>query len=502
MIKASFRPILAALTATVALVSCSKETIRDDVTVTPASSIAGKERVIAVSFGARTKTYLDGLTPKFTGVDSILISNGTALDTCKVEGEGDDATISTLLEGPLTAVYPYWAAKVEGTGISDEVYIPATQSGKFADANICMAKMSGPDETGLSFENKTAVLRFYVDRSIGIKSIKIISGGSDPIPDIAVDTAGTGSEIVVDAGDELKTLDKITDDPGKRICYVAVKPGTFHILDLEIGTQTQTANTDAVVNSQLLDVTLVVNTIYNVFIPYYIDLGDAGKWAYCNVGAFLPEEPGDYFMWGEVSGHKYVSGVWTNFPTLNPDADRYTGGWNASSGFAQCNAPYWDGSSYSKYPDTDNDLSLWDMDDAAYKNWEGGWRMPTEDDFEALLERSRQWNGTKKGYDFYMEADTVFFPITGFGSGNQLSFETDYGLYWSRSLIEQALLDPDSTRAQTLLFVNPKANAISDIPGIFDNLGSTNSSELDIADIYRFYGCTVRPIYVGVAIED
>ena len=122
--------------------------------VAPASE---GSRVIAVSFAPQTKTELDGLQPKFVDNDSILISNGKALDTCDVKVDGEVATISTNLTGPLTAVYPYKAAKMNDNNQIDTVFVSSEQDGTFASANICMASMTGENEESLSFENKTAV---------------------------------------------------------------------------------------------------------------------------------------------------------------------------------------------------------------------------------------------------------------------------------------------------------------------------------------------------------
>ena len=108
--KASFKFILAALAATAALAACTKVDVVEQSATDPASPAAEGTRVIAVSFAPQTKTILDGLQPKFVDNDSILISNGDAIDTCEVKVESEVATISTKLTGPLTAVYPYTAA--------------------------------------------------------------------------------------------------------------------------------------------------------------------------------------------------------------------------------------------------------------------------------------------------------------------------------------------------------------------------------------------------------
>ena len=83
--------MLATLAATAAIAACTKEVTPDKANTDSASQSAEGSRVIAVSFAPQTKTYLDkdGLQPKFNDGDSVLISNGKAIDTCEVSVDGD-----------------------------------------------------------------------------------------------------------------------------------------------------------------------------------------------------------------------------------------------------------------------------------------------------------------------------------------------------------------------------------------------------------------------------
>ena len=164
--KASFRHIFAALAATAALVACTKETTPPSFENDKVNPAAEGSRVIAVSFAPQTKTALseDGLQPVFVHGDKILVANGQdEPDTCKVSVKDGKATISTKLTGPLTAVYPAKAAGMNSGNPKqiDTVLVSTVQSGEFADANICMAKMKGGNDESLSFENKTAVFCIY-----------------------------------------------------------------------------------------------------------------------------------------------------------------------------------------------------------------------------------------------------------------------------------------------------------------------------------------------------
>ncbi|MBQ1731280.1 MAG: hypothetical protein II037_03630, partial [Bacteroidales bacterium] len=84
----------------------------------------------------------------------------------------------------------------------------------------------------------------------------------------------------------------------------------------------------------------------------WVDLGlpSGTRWATCNVGASSPEGYGTYFAWGET------------FNKAMYDWDTYI---------------YYNGSSFTKYNDSDNLVVIQPSDDAATIIWGEGWRMPT-----------------------------------------------------------------------------------------------------------------------------
>ncbi|MCQ2319676.1 MAG: hypothetical protein MJZ90_12290 [Bacteroidales bacterium] len=100
----------------------------------------------------------------------------------------------------------------------------------------------------------------------------------------------------------------------------------------------------------------------------YVDLGlpSGLLWATCNVGADSPEDYGDYFAWGETE--------------TKSDYDWDTYKW--------CNGSYNTLTKYntkSSYGTVDNKTTLELSDDAARANWGGSWRMPTEAEFQELI---------------------------------------------------------------------------------------------------------------------
>lgn len=416
------------------------------------------------------------------------------VDTCQVKVDSDGKTfITTDLEGELIAFYPVSAVKIVYSDKEEKevmwVPIPSVQSGRFADANILTGEIDG-DSNEVTLEPETSLLRFYVDKSIRVKSIKVTS------PSNYINDDENSPTVTTVTAPEGKTLDEVTDDPGKRICYVAVSyEASINDVKFEIETETQNkVEKITKVNGKFLR-----GKMYNVFIPYYIEVNVGTdlapiyqKWAYCNIGAFLPEEAGDCFSWAEVMGHTPVQSVFT-FPENNPDSERYTGGWTASSGFAECNTPYFVNNSYGKYNASDNLTGLESVDDAASVNWGNGWKMPTDTALQVLAGAQRKWDGSKKGYFFGTESYTVFFPVTGYGEDNILESEEQLGAYWSSVLSSEAIGGKD--KAVYLLLKIPNSNAI--VPDTFDIVGAGATADTDIytTSAERYYGLPIRPIY-------
>ena len=456
IMKAIYGIIIAATAASLALVSCNKEFDSPDRAETGG---IGAERVITLTFDEATKSQISGYHPSFKTGDQIRLSNGTAAPqtvTVTVDDNGS-ATVTTTLTGTLKAVYPSSAAVLSGNAITG-VQVNSTQHGTFAEANIAMAE--NIEANGMArFTLKTAVLRFYVDSSIGVKSITITSGGTD----IASD--GGGKTISVTPVSPATTLYEMTaGHPDRRICYVAVLPGvTASELTLTSDTESQ-----GIVTRQSPGTgTLAVKGMYDAFIPYYIKIKVSSspdvyqKWGYCNVGAFLPEEAGKYFAWGDTEG-QYAATAGANAFTTKPFNWANAPFNNGSSTFNQA---YFDAQKSTVCPGGILALEY----DAAYKNWGANWRMPTgmrsdgadivilakacgknpDANFVISLSTTSsiptvkgvyRYNGTGvKGIYFVDEnKNMLFFPASGRGSGTSIDTTeyppVTYGFYWSCTL--------------------------------------------------------------------
>ena len=153
----------------------------------------------------------------------------------------------------------------------------------------------------------------------------------------------------------------------------------------------------------------------------WVDLGLSVKWATCNVGASSPEDYGSYFAWGETSPKSEYT--WANLKYCNDTT----------------------GDSFSKYNQNqggtkDNRTVLDLSDDAARANWGGSWRMPTDAEFQELIDKCT-WTWTtmngKNGYKVVSKSNgnSIFLPAAGYRDGAYLLYNAGIGgHYWSSSL--------------------------------------------------------------------
>ena len=187
------------------------------------------------------------------------------------------------------------------------------------------------------------------------------------------------------------------------------------------------------------------------------------KWATCNIGAYYPEDCGNYYAWG----------------LTNPDARQ-----------AFCS---------SNYSYLENPLNLPSYADVASKIGKG-WRMPTMEDFYELKEYC-EWTWThSKGFAGYnitgRNGNTIFLPASGYryrepNEGFEYTYKKQmkkerivrkfgdlkngniYGYYWSSSLNSQ-----NSTEKACCLYFGKE------------------SYNIYVAN--RYLGLTIRPVYSPV----
>ncbi len=139
----------------------------------------------------------------------------------------------------------------------------------------------------------------------------------------------------------------------------------------------------------------------------YVDLGLSVKWATCNVGANTPEEYGNYYAWGETS------------PKSSYDEDNCKT-WKRSMGDIGGDPEY----------------------DAARANWGSNWRLPTDPEFEELINNcDSEWT-TQNGvagmrFTSKRNGNNIFFPAAGWCYCDSPTDDAgEEGEYWSSTAFE------------------------------------------------------------------
>ncbi len=159
----------------------------------------------------------------------------------------------------------------------------------------------------------------------------------------------------------------------------------------------------------------------------YVDLGlpSGTKWATCNVGASEPEEYGDYFAWGETTPKSTYN--WSTYKWCK--------------GSETTKTKYCTQSDYGYNGFTDNLTELQPEDDAATANWGSGWRMPSSDQINELINdeyTTSEWtqlngvNGRK--VTSKSNGNSIFLPAAGYPWDGGLDYAGSRGRYWSSSL--------------------------------------------------------------------
>ena len=193
----------------------------------------------------------------------------------------------------------------------------------------------------------------------------------------------------------------------------------------------------------------------------YVDLGlpSGTLWATCNVGAYAPEEYGDYFAWGETLPKETYN--WSTYRYCNGEENALI--------------KYCSNSDYGYNGFVDNLTYLLPEDDAATSNWGSNWRMPYWDEWQELIDNTTSvWtmqNGVYGRLFTAQNGNNLFLPAAGIyrddlflGAG----IEADY---WSRTL------DEYPTYVLTFEFNSSLCG------GDYDR---------------RFYGFPVRPVRSGI----
>lgn len=481
---------LAAAAAALALVSCTKETT--DNTENTQGQKSGV-RTITVAFSkpdTRTSptNVTGGIQPVWATGDQLTISNGQTKEKIIVPTEAvgkTTFTFTTELQGTINVYYPggdsyntYWDA-------SGNVKISSTQSGEFAEANLCKGTVA-EDGTNLTLTNQTAL--FQVTPPSGVKqftitSLNSVKGGvarTGTAQPINTDGADAAAKLVITVGDNSAELG---------ICYVALASGV-NLSDLSFEYTTD-ATHGAMKGIPMKDIAegndaVTPGSVYTITANNwheYIKVGSQ-KWATMNVGASSPTDYGKYFAWGDVTGQNattngagaFATGFsWNNYPFVSyyyRDENANQGDGKETFTFTK----YYNGTSGNKFTVYENceqdDKTTLDLeDDAAFCNWGGAWRMPTEAEFDTLISGTSTSKSDFSNEVLTIKGTSLIFPAAGYGNDAELLSAGSIGYYWSSSLT-------------------------TDFP-YNANFLNFSSSILFTTRNHRYYGRSVRPVSVS-----
>lgn len=167
----------------------------------------------------------------------------------------------------------------------------------------------------------------------------------------------------------------------------------------------------------------------------FVDLGlpSGTLWAKVNVGANSETDNGLYFQWGDTVGYiKNQVGRGEEQKSFGLADYKYN----------KSRTNLVSASTMTKYNADDGLTVLLESDDAAVANMGGSWRMPTEEEYQELLD-----NTTNKWVDDYngsgvngrlftskVNSRTLFFPTSGFFFNGNVYYVGSSGDFWCSSL--------------------------------------------------------------------
>lgn len=209
--------------------------------------------------------------------------------------------------------------------------------------------------------------------------------------------------------------------------YGAVKAVALHVMETKSG-GTDIMTEFTVVDSEQKKGYLECPDDHH---PHMIDLGlpSGTLWACCNVGASRPEDHGGYYAWGET---------WTK--------DNYS-----LTSYNYCDGKY------GSYHNIGADIAGTQYD-VAHVKWGESWQMPTEEQFNELVNNTKSFWTTQNGVSGRkftgFKGGSIFLPAAGvYYNSDNISFGS-FGSYWSSSLWKTSL---DVGRVIVLYFYQQNA---------------------------------------------
>ena len=464
-----------------------------------------------IADGVETKTSMDseGNVIWKAGDQVSIFAGSTVNEHYQVTDASNGKTAASLnrVESPgfvaggeinnNVAFYPYSeTAEIAKSGsayVIRDIDLPSTQyyaSASFGNGAFPMtAVTSSKSDYNLKFMNVLGGLKLQLKGTATIASISITGNNSETLcgaAEVTVSTTSAPSISLTDASATIVTLDcgdGVQLNAETATPFIIALPAmtmergfTVTVTDTEGGQmEIKTTKSQTITRSNLLKMPVVTYEGTALATEHhYVDLGlpSGLKWATCNVGATAPEEYGDYFAWGETEPY-YTEGHSQDSPCNNWKANKTGYNWASYKFGADYLGPFSKYVTNASYGTIDNKTVLDPEDDAAYVNWGGTWRMPTDAEcLELRTECTWTWtsqSGVRGCLVTGPNGNSIFLPASGMRSGTGFyQYDTCIGNYWSSSLK-----------------TDYSGNAYN---GYFD------PDEVLWGSNYRFFGFSVRPV--------
>ena len=382
-----------------------------------------------------SKATLDGMTPSWEEGDVISIDGHTYTAQTAGTSSTFEGTGAVKEDGKYKAIYPSSLYK------TDHFELPSVQT---YEANKFNAPMYAESSTAeLQFKNLCAVLAIKVTSAdiTTLKAIKVKSdkkmNGTFTVSDKKAVVGTDGTNVLV-----LESSTALTLNADGTTFYIAIPAQNYKYLNIYLSSDGETytramatkkaAGLGDIARSKIFSIDYETNA-FQLYAngPY---------WATCNIGASTDTGSGKYYAWANTTGYSPSGDTfshdfsWKNCQYANQGT--YGDDHMKKKVFTKY-IPSDKGQEYwASAGEPDNKITLSSEDDAAYTTWGGNWRMPTKEEFEALISNaaSKSWtadyNGTG-GYTFTGNGNTLFLPAAGYALATSLAPGGDY---WTSTL--------------------------------------------------------------------
>ena len=186
----------------------------------------------------------------------------------------------------------------------------------------------------------------------------------------------------------------------------------------------------------------------------YLKIGDL-YWATMNIGASSETDYGGYYAWGEsetkdsytLSEYKYYEdGEYTKYnandekTTLDHEQGQELKYALVENTYTKEEVSTKNTNTYNKaitYIDGELYTEGTETDDAAYYNWGGAWRIPTQDEVQDLIDNTTySWETIDgiTGGKYTIGDDYIFIPAAGYKTGSYTYSTGSYAYYWSSTI--------------------------------------------------------------------